>query len=162
MGNNYQNWQHFKHKFTLKKPFQIKNVLSMVARLNCYFDHVHSRQFPFKAFSIYLNKIFYRIQKKLYLPLNLYCLNPIAVTKLTLKAVFPDLFLVHVTLRSYVALLNDDEGLLILDILFVAPQTLGVKFTNVLRAAFTHANPKSAKKLLNLTVFFARFWDVSA
>ena len=31
----------------------------------------------------------------------------------------------------------------------------GVNFTNVLRAAFTRADPKSAKKLLNLTVFFA-------
>ena len=32
---------------------------------------------------------------------------------------------------------------------------LGVNFTNVLRAAFMHADPKSAIKLLNLTVFFA-------
>ena len=39
-------------------------------------------------------------------------------------------------------------------IIFVK-SSLGVNFTNVLRAAFTHANPKSAKKLLNLTVFFA-------
>ena len=31
----------------------------------------------------------------------------------------------------------------------------GVNFTNVLWAAFTPADPKSAKKLLNLTVFFA-------
>ena len=31
----------------------------------------------------------------------------------------------------------------------------GVNFTNVLWAAFTCADPKSAKKLLNLTVFFA-------
>ena len=31
----------------------------------------------------------------------------------------------------------------------------GVNFTNVLRAAFTPADPKSGKKLLNLTVFFA-------
>ena len=32
---------------------------------------------------------------------------------------------------------------------------LGINFTNVLRAAFTFADPESAKKLLNLTVFFA-------
>jgi len=32
---------------------------------------------------------------------------------------------------------------------------LGVNFTHVLRAAFTRADPKSAIKLLNLTVFFA-------
>ena len=31
----------------------------------------------------------------------------------------------------------------------------GVNFTNILRAAFTGADPKSAIKLLNLTVFFA-------
>ena len=31
----------------------------------------------------------------------------------------------------------------------------GVNFTNVLQAAFTPADPKSGKKLLNLTVFFA-------
>ena len=33
--------------------------------------------------------------------------------------------------------------------------TLGVNFTNILWAAVTHANPKSAIKLHNLTVFFA-------
>ena len=33
--------------------------------------------------------------------------------------------------------------------------TPGVNFTNVLRAAFTRADLKSAIKLLNLTVFFA-------
>ena len=31
----------------------------------------------------------------------------------------------------------------------------GVNFTNILQAAFTRADPKSAKKLLNLTVYFA-------
>ena len=31
----------------------------------------------------------------------------------------------------------------------------GVNFTNVLQAAFTLADPKSAIKLLNLSVFFA-------
>ena len=31
----------------------------------------------------------------------------------------------------------------------------GVNFTNILRAAFVLADPKSTKKLLNLTVFFA-------
>jgi hypothetical protein len=31
----------------------------------------------------------------------------------------------------------------------------GVNFTNVLQAAFTLADPESAKKLLDLTVFFA-------
>ena len=31
----------------------------------------------------------------------------------------------------------------------------GVNFTNALRAAFTRADPKSTKKLLNLMVFFA-------
>ena len=36
-----------------------------------------------------------------------------------------------------------------------ATQTSGVNFTNILGAAFTCADPKSAKKLLNLTVFFA-------
>ena len=30
-----------------------------------------------------------------------------------------------------------------------------VNFTNILQAAFTHADPKSVIKLLNLTVFFA-------
>jgi len=30
-----------------------------------------------------------------------------------------------------------------------------VNFTNILRAAFTRADPKSANKQLNLTVFFA-------
>ena len=34
-------------------------------------------------------------------------------------------------------------------------QSPGVNFTNVLRTALTHADPKSANKLLNLTVFFA-------
>ena len=38
----------------------------------------------------------------------------------------------------------------------------GVNFTNVLRAAFTLADPKSAKKLLNLTVFFALLGSTSA
>ena len=33
--------------------------------------------------------------------------------------------------------------------------TPGVNFTNILQAAFMHADPKSAIKLLNLTVFFA-------
>ena len=39
----------------------------------------------------------------------------------------------------------------------VKPNTVrpGVNFTNVLRPAFTHTDPKSAIKLLNLTVFFA-------
>ena len=31
--------------------------------------------------------------------------------------------------------------------------TPGVYFTNILRAAFTRADPKMQKKLLNLTVF---------
>ena len=31
----------------------------------------------------------------------------------------------------------------------------GVNFTNILQTAFMHTDPKSAKKLLNLTVFFA-------
>jgi hypothetical protein len=34
-------------------------------------------------------------------------------------------------------------------------ETLGVNFIKVLRAAFAGANPKSAKKADNLTVFFA-------
>ena len=38
----------------------------------------------------------------------------------------------------------------------------GFNFTNVLRAAFTLADPKSAKKLLNLTVFFALLGSMSA
>ena len=38
----------------------------------------------------------------------------------------------------------------------------GFNFTNVLRAAFTPADPKSAKKLLNLTVFFALLGSTSA
>ena len=37
--------------------------------------------------------------------------------------------------------------------LFIAKP--GVNFTNVLRAAYTQADPKSAIKLINLTVFFA-------
>ena len=37
----------------------------------------------------------------------------------------------------------------------------GVNFTNILRAAFTRTDPKSANKLLNLTGFL-RFWDVRA
>ena len=36
-----------------------------------------------------------------------------------------------------------------------SPAAAGVNFTNILRAAFTHADLKSARKLLNLTVFFA-------
>ena len=32
--------------------------------------------------------------------------------------------------------------------------TLGVNFSNILRAAFTYANPRSAKKTVNLTIFF--------
>ena len=36
-----------------------------------------------------------------------------------------------------------------------AHQRAGVNFTNVLRAAFTRADPKSAKKQLNLTDIFA-------
>ena len=32
---------------------------------------------------------------------------------------------------------------------------MGVNFTNVLQAAFTLADPESAKKLLDLTVFLA-------
>ena len=35
------------------------------------------------------------------------------------------------------------------------PTNSGVNFTNVLQAAFALVDPKSAKKLLNLTVFFA-------
>ena len=35
----------------------------------------------------------------------------------------------------------------------------GVDFTNVLQAAFTRTDPKSAIKLLNLTVFL-HFWDL--
>jgi hypothetical protein len=31
----------------------------------------------------------------------------------------------------------------------------GVNFTNILQAAFMHADPKRPKKMLNLTVFFA-------
>ena len=37
----------------------------------------------------------------------------------------------------------------------------GVNITNVLRAAFTLKDPKSAKKLLNLTVFFALLGSAS-
>ena len=43
-------------------------------------------------------------------------------------------------------------------ILFISGHLNGkfaVNFTNILRAAFTLADPKSAKKLLNLTAFFA-------
>jgi hypothetical protein len=36
----------------------------------------------------------------------------------------------------------------------------GVNFTNVLRAAFTREDPKSAKKLLNLIVFLALLGSV--
>ena len=36
----------------------------------------------------------------------------------------------------------------------------GVNFTNILRAAFTRADPKSAIKLLILTVFFALLGSV--
>jgi len=31
----------------------------------------------------------------------------------------------------------------------------GVNFVNILQAAFVHADPKSSKKNINLTVFFA-------
>ena len=41
-----------------------------------------------------------------------------------------------------------------------AAAAAGVDFTNVLQAAFTHADPKSAKKLLYLTVFFALLGSV--
>ena len=37
----------------------------------------------------------------------------------------------------------------------------GVNFTNILQAAFTRADPKSAIKLLNLTVFFALLGSAS-
>ena len=36
----------------------------------------------------------------------------------------------------------------------------GVNFTNVLRAASTRADPESAKKLIDLTVFFALLGSV--
>ena len=39
--------------------------------------------------------------------------------------------------------------------------TPGVNFTNILREAFMRADPKSIKKLLNLTIFL-RFWDLRA
>ena len=38
---------------------------------------------------------------------------------------------------------------------FNKQQTPGADFTNILRAAFTRADPKSVKKLLYLTVFLA-------
>ena len=41
----------------------------------------------------------------------------------------------------------------------IDPST-GVNFTNILRAAFTRSDPKSAIKLLNLTVFFALLGSV--
>ena len=37
----------------------------------------------------------------------------------------------------------------------LCPVLFGVNFTKILRAAFTLADPKSAKKVLNLTVLFA-------
>ena len=40
------------------------------------------------------------------------------------------------------------------------PSLPWVNFINVLRAAFTLADPKSAKKLLDLTVFFALFMSL--
>ena len=40
--------------------------------------------------------------------------------------------------------------------------TPGVNFTNVLRAAFTPADPESGKKLLDLTVFFALLGSAGA
>ena len=36
-----------------------------------------------------------------------------------------------------------------------------VNFINVLRTAFTRVDPKSAKKIDNMTVFFARLGSVS-
>ena len=44
----------------------------------------------------------------------------------------------------------------------VTPPLSGFNFTNVLGAAFTLADPKSAKKLINLTVFFALLGSTSA
>ena len=41
------------------------------------------------------------------------------------------------------------------------PWNPAVNFTNILQAAFTHSDPKSAIKLLNLTVFL-HFWDLRA
>ncbi len=38
---------------------------------------------------------------------------------------------------------------------FSAPFPLGVNFINIIQAAFARADPKSAKKTDNLTVFFA-------
>jgi len=35
--------------------------------------------------------------------------------------------------------------------------TPGVNLTNILEAAFTRADPKSAKKMVNLTVFLGAF-----
>ena len=43
---------------------------------------------------------------------------------------------------------------------FVEPHPPRVNFTNILRAAFTRVDPKSAKKMLNLTVFFALLGSV--
>ena len=40
--------------------------------------------------------------------------------------------------------------------------TPGFNFTNVLRAAFTRANPKSAKKTVKLSSFFALLGSTSA
>ena len=45
---------------------------------------------------------------------------------------------------------------------FTTTTTQGVNFTNILGAAFMPSDPKSVKKLLNLTVFFLRFWDLRA
>ena len=39
------------------------------------------------------------------------------------------------------------------------PLFSGVNFTNILRAAFTHADPKSAKKTVKLSSFLC-FWDL--
>jgi len=37
----------------------------------------------------------------------------------------------------------------------IDPKGLGVNFTNILQTAFTHADPKSAKNTVKLSVFFA-------
>ena len=53
-------------------------------------------------------------------------------------------------------MLERDEG--------VGIATSGVNFINIIRAAFTRADPKSAIKLLYLNVFFALlgFWCIKA
>ena len=59
--------------------------------------------------------------------------------------------------------MNTNDVQLLEDLMSDAPTSnspsAGVNFNSILRAAFTHADPKSAKKTVKLSSFL-RFWDL--